>query len=159
MIKYRLHKNVIASVSVAISQIVIFLIFFFTANNLWCHGVEYEIVEGKSILIKVGYDDGEPMSYAEVKIFSPKNSKVEYQNGYTDKNGCFAFLPDSIGKWKIFVNDAMGHGVVTKIEVKEEMRIESKSKKWPRLQKLITGVSIIFGLTGLLFYIKVGSVR
>jgi len=133
----------------------VFLIFFFISNNIWCHGVEYEISEGKSILIRVGYDDGEPMSYAEVRIFSPSDPKVEHQNGFTDKNGCFAFLPDNIGKWKISVNDATGHGVVTKIEVKEEMRIEAKSKKWPRLQKLITGVSIIFGLTGLLFYVKV----
>ena len=138
---------------------IIFLICFFILmssgiNRILAHGVEYEIQENKAAIIKVGYDDGEPMSYAEVKIFSPNNAKIEYQNGRTDRNGCFSFLPDVPGEWKIVVNDGMGHGVVTKIPIKEGMKIDIIHHGFPRWQKLITGMSIIFGLTGIIFYFK-----
>ena len=124
--------------------------------NLWAHGVVYEVKEDKTVIIKVAYDDGEPMSYAEIKIFSPDNKNIEHQNGRTDKNGCFAFLPDEVGKWKVVVNDGMGHGVVTEVNVEKAMKIEKTSyKAWSRWQGLITGLSIIWGLTGLFFYFKV----
>lgn len=133
----------------------LFFVFFFRPSDLWAHGVVYEVKEGKTVIIKIVYDDGEPMSYAEVKIFSPGNKDIEYQNGRTDKNGCFAFLPDQIGKWKVIVNDGMGHGVVTEAEVKEAMKIGVTHKGWPRWQKLITGIGIIWGLAGLILYFRV----
>lgn len=96
------------------------------------------------------------MSYAEIKIFSPDNKNIEHQNGRTDKNGCFAFLPDKVGEWKVMVNDGMGHGVVTEVKVEKAMKIEKISyKALPRWQGLITGISIIWGLAGLFFYFKV----
>jgi len=133
---------------------IILFLFFFAPYNLFAHGVVYEVKEGKTVIIKAAYDDGEPMSYAEVKIFSPDNKDIEHQNGRTDKNGCFAFLPDQIGEWKVIINDGMGHGVVTEVEVKEAMKIETTAKGWPRWQKLITGISVIWGLMGLIFYLK-----
>jgi len=143
----------------------LFFVFFFRPSDLWAHGVDYEVKEGKAVVLKVGYDDGEPMSYAEVKIFSPENKDIEHQNGRTDKNGCFAFLPDQPGEWKVIVNDGMGHGVVTEIKVsaeggsasggKETMKIETAAKGWPRWQKLITGIGIIWGLAGLILYFRV----
>ena len=137
--------------------IVVFLfsILFFMSNDLWAHGVEYEVKEGRAVVLKAGYDDGEPMSYAEVKIFSPGNKDIEHQNGRTDKNGCFAFLPDQPGEWKVIVNDGTGHGVVTKVEVKESMKIEATTKGWSRWQKVITGISVIWGLAGLILYFRV----
>jgi len=138
-------------------SIVAFLFFalFFTCDDLWAHGVEYEVKEGKAVVLKIGYDDGEPMSYAEVKIFSPDDKDIEHQNGRTDKNGCFAFSPDQLGEWKVIVNDGTGHGAVTKVEVKETMKIETTVKGWPRLQKLITGIGVIWGFAGLIFYLRV----
>lgn len=159
MRRHRLHRF-----KKLITQIIILLALFFIPENLFAHGVDYEVKEGKAVVIRAGYDDGEPMSYAEIKIFSPDNKDIEHQNGRTDKNGCFAFLPDQIGEWRVVVNDGMGHGVVTEVEVfavgesasggKEAMKIETTAKGWPRWQKLITGVSIIWGLAGLVFYLK-----
>jgi len=138
-----------------ITQIIILPALFFIYSHAWAHGVVYELKEGKTVIIKVNYDDGEPMSYAEVKIFSPDNKDIEHQNGRTDKNGCFAFLPDQIGKWKVIVNEGTGHGVVKEVEIKEAIKIEATTKGWPRWQKLITGISIIWGLTGLVYYFKI----
>lgn len=128
----------------------------FMIGTIWAHGVVYEVKEDKTVMIKVNYDDDEPMGYAEVEIFSPSDGKIEYQNGRTDKNGCFAFLPNEIGEWKIKVNDGMGHGVTAKIKVEEGMHIESvRYSGLARWQKLIMGLSIIFGVTGFVFYFRV----
>ena len=131
----------------------------FTASTAWSHGVVYEVKEDRTTIIKVEYDDGEPMSYAEVEIFSPGDEKIEYQNGRTDKNGCFAFLPNEVGEWKVKVNDGMGHGVVTKVTVKEGMRIDILHHGFSRWQKLVVGVSAIWCLTGLIFYFRARKIE
>ncbi len=131
-----------------------FFLIFPCAHNVRAHGVEYDIIESKAISIRAGYDDGEPMNYAEVKIFSPFDATIEYQNGRTDKNGCFSFLPDKSGVWKIVIDDGMGHGVVTEIPVKDGIKIDSVHHGYPRWLKLVTGISIIFGLNGIYFYIR-----
>lgn len=120
---------------------------------LIAHGVVYEIKNEKAVMIKIAYDDGGPMSYAAVKIFSPSDKRVEYQNGRTDKNGCFVFLPDKIGAWKITVDEGMGHGVVRTLMVNEAARVETICKGMPRWYKLIVGVSILLGAAGFLFYL------
>ena len=140
------------------SLIFIITFFFslsFVLHNLWAHGIVYEVKEDKTVVIKVAYDDGEPMSYAKIKIFSPDNKDIEHQNGRTDKNGCFAFLPDKVGQWQVIVDDGMGHRVTTKVEVEKGVKIEKTGyRAWPRWQAVITGISIIWGLTGLIFYLK-----
>lgn len=57
------------------------------------------------------------MSFAKVKIWSPENDRVEFQNGRTDKNGRFSFFPDVDGVWHITVNDGMGHVATLKPEL------------------------------------------
>ena len=127
-----------------------------TSKALYAHGVDYEIKNGKAVTIKVEYDDGEPMNYAAVKIFSPADEKIEHQNGRTDKNGYFSFSPDQTGDWKITVEDGMGHGIATKFHVDETMEVEETRTNGdvPRWYKLIVGISIIWGLAGTFFYFK-----
>lgn len=131
----------------------ILVVIFIYPGSLYAHGVVYEIKNDKAVIIKVGYDDGEPMIYAKVKIFPPADRKTEYQNGRTDKNGCFSFLPDQSGEWKITVSDGMGHGVNRTIKVEEAMEIENISVGLPRWYKLIVGISVLWGLGGLVFFL------
>src|SRR6056297_1589987 len=82
------------------------------------HGTGYRVIEGAPVIAaEFFYSDKEPMRYAEVLVFSPENSEVEYQNGRTDQNGRFAFYPEMPGKWRITVNDGMGHAVRAEISV------------------------------------------
>lgn len=131
-----------------------FVLFFLLSDFLLAHGVVDEVIKAKTMIIKAAYDDGEPMGYAEVKIFSPEVSKVEYQNGRTDKNGCFSFLPDQKGEWKAVVDDGIGHGFTIEIEVGEINNIKTVSKTFPHWQGVITGLGIIWGLMGLIFYFR-----
>ncbi|MEW6557866.1 MAG: hypothetical protein AB1349_11015 [Elusimicrobiota bacterium] len=134
-------------------RIILIVILVFGIKYCFGHGVEYSVIKG-GVGIKVYYSDGTPMSYSEVKIFSPQDRQTEFQTGVTDKNGCFVFYPDSIGKWKIEVNDGMGHGIVKEIDITEGLTTKPEITHYlPIWKKILIGISFIFGLTGILFYI------
>ncbi len=136
-------------------KLILAITFIFTVKQCFAHGVGYTILKN-GVGIKVFYEDVEktPISYAEVKIYSPEDKNIEFQSGVTDKNGCFVFYPDRAGKWKIEVNDGMGHGIIKEIEISEDLipKVETTSQL-PLWKKILYGISIIFGFTGVLFYI------
>jgi hypothetical protein len=49
------------------------------------------------------------MRYVEIKVFGPDDDNKLSQTGRTDKNGYFAFIPDSGGQWVVTANDGEGH--------------------------------------------------
>jgi nickel transport protein len=129
------------------------LIVLATSGMAYAHGMSHEVTKKEAVMIAAEYDDGEPVSYAEVKIYSPEGGRVEYQNGRTDKKGRFAFLPDRAGEWKINIDGGMGHFKSTVFVVDEAMDIrmkENTGRTCPRWQAVVTGISIIFGLFGLI---------
>ncbi len=118
---------------------------------VYSHGIISKKISGGNG-IQVMYDDQSPLSFAETKVFSPKNESVPFQVGNTDKNGVFLFFPDCTGKWKIVVNDGLGHGSVQylDIDLQNPANSESPTGTFSRWQKIVIGLSIIFGITGIL---------
>jgi len=114
------------------------------------HGVNFEFFENAKG-IKFFYEDGNPLSFAEYKIYSPDN-KI-FSQGELDKLGRVLFLPNEPGKWKIEVDDGMGHGIIKEIEIKDVKNIVFSKSSYPLYLKILTGLGIIFGLTGIIFYI------
>jgi len=132
--------------------IIIFSIALFPI--LFSHGVDIITISGGTG-IEAKYDSGDPISHAEVTVYSPENNKEPFQSGVTDRNGCFLFFPDMNGVWKVVVNDWTGHGGTIKIKVDSisEMTVESREKPLGRGIKIFSGISVIFGLSGILFYL------
>jgi nickel transport protein len=130
-------------------------------NHVFAHGVNYSIDQAKVMVIRVTYDDGEPMSYAEVKIFSPDNQQIEYQRGRTDKKGQFPFLPDKGGEWKVIVNDGMGHGVVAKVSPDNKAGAGSpmQSSGFKKWQKAVMAFTVVWGFIGLAFYLQARTIK
>lgn len=124
------------------------------AVTVRAHDVLHEITRSDAVVVKVGYDTGEAMRYAEVTIFSPRDKKIEFQNGRTDANGSFAFLPDMPGEWKIVVNDGTGHGLSTTFSVDKTMNVKITPGKFARLKKLLIGISVLFGISGIFSYFR-----
>lgn len=117
------------------------------------HGVEYTMFDG-GVGIQVTYNDNSPISYSTVKIYSPSDKETVFQQGMTDKNGRFVFAPDEPGEWKIEIDDGMGHGLIEEITVSEALDLASAIHHgMARWQEILVGVSILFGLTGIGFYI------
>lgn len=89
-------------------------------QGAFAHGTDYRFVDKKAVVMEFFYSDKKPMQYSEVLIFSPENDTIEYQNGRTDQNGCFAFLPELTGEWRVQVSDGVGHAVSAAVAVNLE---------------------------------------
>lgn len=83
------------------------------------HGVGWQSESVFSVAICFMYDDGEPMAYGSVKVFSPANDSVQHQGGRSDRNGVFSFCPDAPGIWKFSGDDGQGHVARGEIAVTE----------------------------------------
>jgi nickel transport protein len=126
--------------------------------DAWSHGTDYSLVkEANLAAIEFHYSDGEPMSYAEVLVFSPQDRQVEHQNARTDRHGKFAFCPDIPGAWLITANDGMGHLCEATVEVSPEASSEKDDTpqgqtgsghpvQGSKILKIIAGLSLIFNL-------------
>ena len=113
------------------------------------HGVAYrEFHAGTGI--EATYDDGRPMAFCDVAVFSPTDPANTYQSGETDPRGRFVFVPDTNGLWKLTVDDGMGHVVTAAVPV-DATRPEAPApqRRLSRPLGSLVGLSIIFGLFGI----------
>ena len=139
----------------------LFIVLLICSPFAWCHGVKGRITQTKGYLVTAEYDDGEPMSYSELEIKS-SYSDLPFQTGRTDRNGCIMFKPDRPGKWQVVVNDGMGHRMALDLEVEQEENDSQNVEVLPqsasgtsnRMLTAITGLSVIFGLSGIVFGFK-----
>ncbi len=88
-------------------------------GNAWAHGMGWQSEDSFSVVVQFNYDDGEPMAYGEVKIYSPETDQYAYQSGRSDRNGYFTFRPDQPGEWTFAGDDGQGHITEGKIQVTE----------------------------------------
>jgi len=124
---------------------------FVNSGHLWAHSVAYKVGRG-GITITVWYEGIKPipMKGAFVRVFAPEED-TEFQKGRTDRNGRFSFYPDRPGKWQVVINDGNGHGIVADVEVGKDFRTSSPMRiPFPFALKLLVGLSIIFGIFGVL---------
>lgn len=121
----------------------------------FAHGTDYRIVGKKAVVMEFFYSDKKPMQYAEVLILSPGNGAIEYQNGRTDQNGRFAFLPEMTGEWRVKVNDGMGHAVSAAVTAHlenagsstENLAGDVPQKQSGMLDSLPITIKLIFGIS------------
>ena len=78
--------------------------------------IEYQATE--AIVIEAKFDNGKPMTNAQVIVYTPDNPSVPWQKGFTDEKGKFSFIPDydHQGNWSIKVRSA-GHGNLINIPI------------------------------------------
>lgn len=78
--------------------------------------IEYQATE--AIAIKAKFDNGKPMTNAQVVVYAPDNPSVPWHKGFTDEQGKFTFIPDydNQGNWSIKVRSA-GHGSLINIPI------------------------------------------
>jgi len=156
---------------------ILMMLFLWPAGG-YGHGLRHKALEGGRG-VEVMYDQGKPAVSARVTVFSPGDRENPFQEGFTDRNGRFVFFPDRAGAWLIEVHDGMGHALrheilvddapapdeagvpvprheeaPIRIQDKAPDRLKDETPPWTRLQAVIVGVSVIFGLFGLLALIK-----
>ena len=113
------------------------------------HGVQHRVFPGGTG-VEATYDDGSPMAFCDVSVFSPGEPASEYQTGITDPRGRFAFVPDTNGVWKVTVDDSMGHMVIAEVFVGSPgIEADGSRAGMDRPMGAIVGVSMILGLFGI----------
>jgi len=131
--------------------LVLFLLALATDAPLKAHQVQYQVGQG-GVVVEVWYEGVPPvpMKGAYVKVFPPEVGE-EFQKGRTDARGRFCFFPDRKGKWEVLVNDGQGHGATVEVLVDEGLRLKTSGQRaMPISLKLAVGLSLIFGLFGVL---------
>jgi len=117
----------------------------------YAHSIHYD-VQQKGMAVRVYYSEKDPAAYSQYELYGP-GDKEPHQTGRSDNNGYIGFVPDRPGTWKLRVwgESSHGfHGVTTEIEVDQVLNLDSFSKPLiATYTKLVTGISIAFGLFGL----------
>ena len=121
--------------------------------NAYGHSINYQVQE-KGIAVRAFYAEKDPASYSQYEIWGPGDKEdLPHQTGRTDKNGFLSFVPDRAGTWKLRIwgESSHGyHGFTTEINVDKQLSLEGFSKPLVAGHtKLITGLSLIFGIFGL----------
>ncbi len=100
----------------------VFMMIFLLPQTTPAHGLGYaQLGAAPVVSIRFAYSTGDPLAYGAIKVYAPGNDKIEYQNGRTDASGCFAFLPNASGVWKLAAADGQGHALNVEIPVNLEL--------------------------------------
>jgi len=106
-----------------------------------------------AVVVRARYGGNEPVPFIKVQVFAPAGPNAEYQNGLTDRNGQFGFVPDRPGSWRVVVDDEEGHRRELTIDVPSPFdRGAAASSSAPdRWMRALTGLSLLAGLTGVMY--------
>ena len=136
---------------------------FVCSSTGMAHGINLHVVE-RSVSVEVTHEDGSPLQEGEAKVYAPLNTDQPFLHGKTDEDGHFTFFPDSTGVWRVVVGDSMGHAVTRNVTVASSSEHTTKHDHpitsdhdhkaghdhyFSRLQGVIVGLSVIFGIWGL----------
>lgn len=131
---------------------------FFLTTAAWGHELDLEVRTAPPVVIvKATYAGTEVVPFAKVQIFAPSSPGSEYQTGVTDKQGHFSFVPAEPGAWRIVVDDETGHRreatatVPAGIVPTSELPPSPDPAPAPRWERVVLGLSLLFGATGFLY--------
>lgn len=96
------------------------------------HGIEMEHRRVSSVEVQARFETGEPMAQAQVLVYAPDDPAEVWQQGTTDDQGQFSFVPDETvpGNWEVVVRQA-GHGTIATIPVTAAVSTEDTPDSEP----------------------------
>lgn len=113
------------------------------------HGLAHAVAAGRAVVVTLTYDDGTPFSFESCEV-TPPAAAAPSQVGRTDRLGRVVFLPDRPGDWRVRVVSEDGHGTDLTVPVDAALLPAGDPVAGPsRFAKLVTGVSVLFGIFGL----------
>ena len=123
------------------------------------HDLRHSIEEGAAVTVKLFFADGNEFSFEGYEVYRA-GEEIPFQVGRTDAHGRVVFLPDRAGAWRVKAFSEDGHGAEISLTTGAQGAIESADRSlFERYSRLVVGVSIIFGIFGLvsLFARKKGT--
>ena len=126
-----------------------------SAPSLWAHDLQYTIVDGSAVVVKLFYTDNTAFAFESYEIY-PEGQQLPVQVGRTDAQGRIAFLPDGAGKWRIKAFSEDGHGQDFTLTTDAAATLLGSDKPfYERYGRIVVGVALILGLFGFInLYVK-----
>lgn len=118
------------------------------------HGVEFKYESNSSYLITGFFDDGSPLSAAQVTIYAPDDPKKPWGTGISDEQGQYLLTPDLTkpGIWTVQFRKA-GHGGTINLDIGGQMG-SSSSTAYSTTQIVLMVIAVLWGFVGTALYFK-----
>jgi nickel transport protein len=114
------------------------------------HDLQHRIQEGAAVTVELFFADGNEFSFEGYEVYRA-GEEVPFQVGRTDAHGRLAFLPDAAGTWRVKIFSEDGHGADISLSTGAQGGVEGADRPlFERYSRLVVGVSILFGIFGLL---------
>ncbi len=104
-----------------------------------------------AVILRCAYSGEDPAAFAKVLVFAPGQEKSEFQNARTDANGAFSFVPDRAGRWRVVVDDEIGHREQVLVPYSPSAPLAAAAAAVPLWQRLGAGIALIAGLCGVYY--------
>lgn len=131
---------------------------FAVASTAQGHGLSTAPAAGGTGVVTT-YGDGSPVPYAEARLFAPGRDGKPVLTGTTDRNGCFMFRPDTVGVWRVAIDDGMGHAVSANVASDGASAPTATPLRRPKPQSVMTGLAVIFGVFGWGAFLRLWAAR
>jgi len=123
------------------------------------HDLEHDIGEGEAVTVKLFYADGSEFSFESYEVYRA-GEEVPFQVGRTDVQGRVVFIPDRAGTWRLKAFSEDGHGADLSFTTGGEGGAAGVKEPFlERHLRLVVGVSVIFGVFGMLSLFARGGLR
>jgi nickel transport protein len=138
------------------SSEILLLLGVLSAGNVLAHGVSIQWSIGEAVVVEAAFDDGSPLSGAEVDVYLESDPSSPCLTGTCDQSGRFILLPDSVMYDGIDIRVMKdGHGGWIHIQTATGMEgteVRSGGISTPR--KLVMAASVIWGLVGTALFFR-----
>jgi nickel transport protein len=113
------------------------------------HDLQHSIHEGTAVSVNLSFADGNEFDFESYEVYRA-GEEIPFQVGRTDARGRVVFLPDRAGTWRIKAFSEDGHGADFSFTTGARNHIQEANKPFlERHLRIIAGVSVIFGVFGL----------
>ena len=113
------------------------------------HGLEYTVSAGDAVVVTITHDVGAPFSDEHYQVYRDGETTA-FQTGRTDALGRVVFVPDRTGTWIVRAFSEDGHGIDVTIEHSGDAPASGGGSAPRRWSRLVVGLSLIFGLFGVI---------
>ena len=135
------------------------------SRQVLAHTANIAYRQTQAIEVIATYDDGKPMSNAQVVIYAPDKPAIPWLKGTTNEEGKFHFIPESTvsGNWDIKIRQS-GHGDIISIpwqaensaSAMESRESRANSSTWlfsahgsyTPIQKMVMAATGVWGFVG-----------
>ncbi len=127
-----------------------------TPQSAFAHGTEIDTGTTTGVQIYARFDDGTPMTNAQVLVYAPDDPETPWLRGEADEEGYFAFVPDAAlsGRWDVNVRTA-GHGDWVYLTLEDGGATEVVSSSgFTTPQIVLMSAAIVWGFIGTALYFR-----